>query len=114
LQGLGAFQHILPVTPAAIETGEKKTKADTLNLPFKGWTETGDHLFATKDALESPNNVLEVDRIHVTKHSLVAPSRTNFEPYVSKASIEQFPVTARPFTGPIGVDNQRSLGPTER
>jgi hypothetical protein len=92
LQGLGAFQHILPVTPT-VETGEKVTKANTLNLPFKGWTETGDRLFTAKDVLESPNNVLELDRIHVTKHSFVTPSRTNFEPYVSKASIKQFPVT---------------------
>jgi hypothetical protein len=93
LQGLGAFQNILPVTPT-IETGKKETKANTLNLPFKGWTETGDHLFTAKDVLKSPNNVLEVDRIHVTKYSLVTPSRTNFEPYVSKASIKQFPVTS--------------------
>jgi hypothetical protein len=53
-----------------------------------------DRLFTTKDVLESPNYVLELDRIHVTKHSLLAPSRANFEPYVSKASIKQFPVTA--------------------
>jgi hypothetical protein len=92
LQGLCAFQHIPPVT-STIER-EKEPKAITLNLPFKGWTEKADHLFTAKDVLESPNNVLEVDCIHVTKHSLVTPSRANFEPYVSEASVKQFPVTA--------------------
>jgi hypothetical protein len=109
LQGLGTFQNILPVTPA-IETGEKATNANTPNLPFKRWTETSDHLFTAKDILKSPNNVLEIDRIYITQHSLMAPSRTNFEPHISKACIKQFPVTARPITGPISVNDQRSRG----
>src|SRR6266851_5887498 len=92
----------------------KKDETNAPNLPFKRRAETSDHLCATKDILESSNNLLELDRIHITQHSLTAPSLTNFESRISKARIEQFPVTPRPFTGPICIDYQRSLGLRKR
>jgi len=90
LQGLGAFQPILSVT-ATIEMEKMKNR---FNLPLKGWTETRDRLFTSKNILESPNNFLELDRIHVTQHSLVAPSRANLESNVSETCIKQLPITA--------------------
>ena len=75
-----------------IETS-KKEETSTPNLPLKRRSETSDHLCTPENILESLNNVLEVDCIHVTHHPLTAPSCTNFESDISKARIEQLPIT---------------------
>ena len=68
----------------------------------------GDQLTA-KGVLESPNNVLELDRIHFTKH----PSYPHRTPTSSLMSVKQASSnfqSLRDICGPISVDNQRSPG----
>ena len=79
-----------PLRPA------KKQETSTPNLPLKRRSKTSNHLCTPENILELLNNVLKVDCTHITHGDpspLTALSCTNFESDISKARIEQLPIT---------------------